>query len=112
MPRPGVVAVRHLAMEKLVLNQPGFQRREVHYSGHVQGVGFRYTVRRIAGRYEVTGFVRNLADGRVQLVVEGPPDQLTSMLDDIGEVLGRYIRNVDLHRSAATGEFAGFNITF
>jgi acylphosphatase len=45
------------------------QRREVHYSGHVQGVGFRYTTRSIARGYEVTGFVQNLEDGRVSRVV-------------------------------------------
>ena len=51
------------------------ERRVVHYSGRVQGVGFRYTVRTLATRFAVTGFVRNLADGRVQLVVEGGPGE-------------------------------------
>ena len=47
------------------------QQREIHYAGRVQGVGFRYTVRSLAARFDVTGFVRNLPDGRVHLVVEG-----------------------------------------
>ena len=47
------------------------QRREVYFSGRVQGVGFRYTVRMVASRFAVTGFVKNLPDGRVQLVAEG-----------------------------------------
>jgi acylphosphatase len=41
--------------------------KQVYYSGHVQGVGFRYTVKRIASGYEVTGWVKNLPDGRVEL---------------------------------------------
>ena len=41
--------------------------KQVIYSGRVQGVGFRYAVKRIAGGYEVTGWVRNLPDGRVEL---------------------------------------------
>ena len=45
-------------------------RREVYFSGQVQGVGFRYTVMRIASTLEVTGHVRNLPDGRVQLIAE------------------------------------------
>ena len=94
------------------MNQSVVQRREVHYSGHVQGVGFRYTVRRIASGYDVTGFVRNLADGRVQLVVEGAADQLNGMLGDVAESMGRHIRNAESCRCSATGEFGGFDITF
>src|SRR5262249_24196810 len=52
-------------------NDSQAQRATVHYSGHVQGVGFRYAARSIAGKYAVTGFVQNLSDGRVRLVVEG-----------------------------------------
>jgi acylphosphatase len=47
------------------------------YAGHVQGVGFRYTVRHLAGGFQVSGFVRNLADGRVEVVAEGTPAELT-----------------------------------
>ena len=44
---------------------------QVFYSGHVQGVGFRYTVKTVAWGFEVTGTVRNLQDGRVELIAEG-----------------------------------------
>ena len=50
--------------------------REIHYSGHVQGVGFRATAYSIASGLAVTGYVRNLPDGRVQLVAEGAANQL------------------------------------
>ena len=42
----------------------------VFYSGHVQGVGFRYTAKAVAAGFEVTGTVRNLADGRVELIAK------------------------------------------
>src|SRR2546426_1082957 len=61
------------------------QRRELHYRGHVQGVGFLYTVRDIARRYEVAGFVRNLPDGRVHLIAEGTADELDALLADPGQ---------------------------
>ena len=47
------------------------EQREVYYQGRVQGVGFRYAVRSLARRFAVDGFVRNLSDGRVELVAEG-----------------------------------------
>ena len=46
-------------------------RLQVLFSGRVQGIGFRYTVKQTALGYEVTGWVKNLADGRVELLVEG-----------------------------------------
>ena len=64
----------------------GVEQREIHYSGRVQGVGFRYTVRSLASRTAVTGFVKNLPDGRVQLVVEGPPDEIRVL---VGSRFGR-----------------------
>ena len=57
------------------------QRCEIYYSGRVQGVGFRYTVRSIAGRFAVTGFVKNLRDGRVQLVAEGLAEEIQRFLE-------------------------------
>lgn len=94
------------------MSSPGIERREVHYSGTVQGVGFRYTTRRIAGHYDVTGFVRNLDDGRVQLVVEGTSGQLDAMIRDLDQAMERYIQNADVMSCDGTGEFAEFRIAF
>ena len=55
-------------------------RRAAYYTGRVQGVGFRYTTQRIAADYPVDGFVKNLPDGRVELVAEGPPAQVQAFL--------------------------------
>jgi len=88
------------------------ERREVHYSGRVQGVGFRYTVRSLAGRYDVSGFVKNLRDGRVQLVAEGPPGEVAGLLEAVRGAMGRYIHDEHEETGPATGEFGGFDIRF
>jgi acylphosphatase len=85
-------------------------RKTVHYHGHVQGVGFRYTTQSIAKRYEVNGFVRNLPDGQVELVVEGEKHELAAFLDDVRERMVRYIRDERVDTQSASREFAGFEI--
>ena len=85
---------------------------QVHYEGMVQGVGFRYTTRRIASRLPVTGYVRNLPDGRVLLVAEGRPDQLQRLVDGVAAEMGRYVRRTTRNAVAATGHFEGFEIRF
>ena len=82
----------------------------VYYSGLVQGVGFRYTVCRLAGRFEVKGFVRNLSDGRVQVIAEGGTDQLDRFLESIESEMNDYIRATNLDRQEASGEFADFGL--
>jgi acylphosphatase len=86
------------------------QQREVCYAGRVQGVGFRYTVRSLAAQFDVTGFVRNLPDGRVDLVVEGAGDQIAALLGAIRQEMGRYIRETQETARPATGRFASFEI--
>ncbi|MCH7945088.1 MAG: acylphosphatase [Armatimonadetes bacterium] len=93
-------------------NQPKTARRTVYFSGQVQGVGFRYTTQRIAARYAVTGFVRNLPDGRVELVVEGLADQVDDFRRAIRHDLGAFIEAEGVTESAATGEFDAFRIAF
>lgn len=88
------------------------ERHEVYYSGRVQGVGFRYTVRWVAKRFAVTGFVRNLADGRVHLVAEGRPDEVRRFLDAIDAEMGRYVVDRQEQTAAASGRFQGFEIRF
>jgi acylphosphatase len=89
------------------------KRVQVFYSGHVQGVGFRYSVKYIAHGYEVTGFVRNLDDGRVELVAEGEETELKEFLEAItASQLGSCIRNAAADWLPATGEFKSFSITF
>lgn len=86
------------------------EQRDVHYSGRVQGVGFRYTARELAQRFEVSGYVENLADGRVRLVAEGEPAELDRFLEAVAKQLDRYIRGSDVRRHTAGGEFSDFSI--
>lgn len=55
----------------------------MHYEGRVQGVGFRYATRRLAQEYDVSGSVRNLPDGRVELVVTGDSDEVEAFLSAV-----------------------------
>ena len=88
------------------------ERREVHYSGQVQGVGFRYTTRNIAQQFHVTGYVRNLRNGSVEVIVEGEADELDRFLADLQERMRNYLREVQVDRTAATQQFEGFEIRF
>ena len=81
------------------------------YSGRVQGVGFRATVRQLACGYDVTGFVRNLPDGRVELVAEGEKKELEAFLQGIAESeLSGFIANRREEWAAAQGDLRGFTI--
>ena len=84
--------------------------REVWYSGHVQGVGFRYTTCSIARGYSVTGFVQNLPDGRVHLVVEGTVEQVRLFLAAIADRMSGLIREVKWDQRPATGQYRDFEI--
>ncbi len=86
-------------------------RMQVLYSGRVQGVGFRYTVKRVAAGFEVTGTVRNLPDGRVELVVEGAEPELKDFQQAIRDAgMEHFIQNEDVSWREATSEFRGFEI--
>lgn len=88
------------------------ERRDLLYSGRVQGVGFRYTTREIADRFAVAGYVQNLPDGRVRLVAEGETNELERFLAAVAAELERYIADVQSRAAEATGEFAGFGIKY
>jgi acylphosphatase len=69
--------------------------RIVHYTGRVQGVGFRYTAASIARRHSVRGWVSNLDDGRVQMLIEGAVKDVEKCLQAIRQYWGEKI--VDEH---------------
>lgn len=74
-------------------------------------MGFRYSTREVACGYEVTGWVRNLPDGRVELVAEGEEAEVQGFLEGIrASHLASYIRGQDVTWTTATGEFDGFEI--
>ena len=87
------------------------RRMQVYYSGRVQGVGFRYQSRQVASGFEVTGIVRNLPDGRVELVAEGSEEELKAFREAIRECgLGPMIRDEREFWSESRNEFRGFEI--
>lgn len=98
--------------ETLDVNASSSQRQEVFFTGNVQGVGFRYTAQRVAAGYAVTGFVRNLRDGRVQIVLEGQAQQIDSFLASLQARMRGYVRNMTASEVASTGEFSSFEIRY
>ena len=86
------------------------QQRELYYAGRVQGIGFRYTARSLAGGFDVAGFVRNLPDGRVHLVVEGATAELDKFLDAVKAEIGYYVKEIEQTERPASGRFQGFEI--
>ena len=70
------------------------ERRRLYYSGRVQGVGFRFISHRLAGEFGVSGSVRNLADGRVELIAQGDAEVVTAYLGAISRELAEKIHTV------------------
>ncbi len=87
-------------------------RRTVYYSGRVQGVGFRYTAEGLARGFEVSGTVRNLPDGRVELVAEGTTEEVDRFVEAVGRQMGRYITRASATEGSTGGGFDGFRIAF
>jgi acylphosphatase len=84
---------------------------QIFYSGNVQGVGFRYTVKTVATGFELSGTVRNLPDGRVELVAEGIKDELKAFQQAIRESgLEHFIRDEQVAWSEPQNQFRGFEI--
>jgi acylphosphatase len=81
--------------------------KRVLFTGRVQGVGFRYTARRLAANYLVAGYVRNMPDGRVELVVEGESAEVDRFLEALGQQMAGYIEDRTIHEEAPGG-YRGF----
>lgn len=89
--------------------------KQIHvlFSGAVQGVGFRYTTERIARHFEVTGYVKNLPNGKVETVAEGEEQALKDFLQALCDSdMKSYIRDVHTEWSEATGKFQGFGVAY
>jgi acylphosphatase len=85
---------------------------EIFYSGRVQGVGFRYTVKTVAAGFEITGTVRNLSDGRVELTAEGTRAELEAFRAAIRDAgLKIYIHDENINWIEAQNKFRNFEIT-
>jgi acylphosphatase len=87
-------------------------RRHLYYTGRVQGVGFRYTAVGLARGRGVSGWVRNLADGRVEVVVEGDEAAVQGFLGAIRGRMGGYVRGAEERDEPPTGEFEAFDVAY
>ena len=86
--------------------------KHIIFSGTVQGVGFRFTAHRIANRYQLTGFVRNLPDGNVEMLAQGQPEDIDNCIQDIKESLGGYVRETQIEEIPPDPRYMEFKITF
>lgn len=89
---------------------PEIHHEIAFFTGRVQGVGFRYSALQVAREFDVSGYVTNLPDGRVQLEVEGAPDQVAAFIAAIEERMHGYVRKVDRLPSVRVPQFQGFTI--
>ena len=89
------------------------KRFSASFSGAVQGVGFRYTTERVARHFEVTGYVRNLSSGKVELIAEGEEKALKDFLKAVREgPMSHYIQDIEINWSEPAGNFKEFGIAY
>ena len=88
------------------------EQRIVHFSGDVQGVGFRYTACHVAGRYAVGGYVKNLPDGRVECLLEGSTEEIDAFIAELAGQMSGYIRSQKQQVCPYTGGHGSFTVAF
>ncbi len=86
--------------------------RHIVFIGHVQGVGFRYTAQRIAEQCGLTGYIRNLPDGTVEMLAQGSVQDLDLCLEQIEEEFGGYVRDRRIEQVPASPRYTDFRIAF
>ena len=84
--------------------------QRIIYHGRVQGVGFRYTAASIARHYSITGYVRNLPDGTVEVVVDGHPTAVQPFLEKIAQTMHSQIDAIQVADCSQLEQFSGFEI--
>ncbi|HZZ19414.1 MAG TPA: acylphosphatase [Opitutaceae bacterium] len=89
---------------------PETHHETAYFAGRVQGVGFRYSALQVAREFEVSGFVTNLSDGRVQLEAEGRPEVVAAFIAAVEEKMHGFVRKVDRMSDRRSPQFSGFSI--
>ncbi len=89
-------------------------RAHIYYSGRVQGVGFRYTIQDCARRLGLTGWVKNLPDGRVEMTVEGTKENIDQLCRDVEDYFANIVgkRDVSSLLEISSKNFSSFDIIF
>ena len=86
--------------------------KRIVFTGRVQGVGFRFSAHSIARRIGLTGQVRNMANGTVEMVAQGTPETIDQCLCDLKETYQHSIREIIVEQIESAGEYTNFKITF
>ena len=86
--------------------------RHIIFTGRVQGVGFRFTAHRVANRHQLTGFVRNLPNGSVEMLAQGQLEDINDCIQDIQEEFSGYVRETKIDDVPSDPRHADFKITF
>jgi acylphosphatase len=86
--------------------------KHIVFSGRVQGVGFRFTALNIANRYGLTGYVRNLPDGEVEMVAQGTAEMIDTCVRDLQESFVGTISHIDIEDATSDPKLTDFRITF
>jgi acylphosphatase len=86
--------------------------KHVIFTGHVQGVGFRYTARSIARQYPVSGYVRNLPDGTVEMFVQGAPADIDNYIQDVQQELAGHVHETQIEPAPINPRYQNFEIAF
>ena len=86
--------------------------KHIIFIGRVQGIGFRFTALDIANRYKLTGMVRNVPDGTVEMIAQGPSDDIADCIRDIKEAFEDYIRETKTEEVPPDPQYTNFKITF
>jgi acylphosphatase len=86
--------------------------KHIIFSGQVQGVGFRFTAFNMANRHQLTGFVRNLPDGTVEMLIQGFSQAIDDCIQDIKEYFSGYIRETKIKEIPSNSQYKDFEITF
>jgi len=86
--------------------------KHILFSGQVQGVGFRYTANRIAARYNLTGFVRNLPNGDVEMLAQGSEQDIDTCIAEIQDYFAGYIQDTKIEPVPYSNRHTNFRVTF
>ena len=86
--------------------------KHIIFTGRVQGIGFRFTALSAANHYKLTGFVRNIRNGDVEMLAQGPPDDIDKCVQEIKKTIGSYVAEVKIEDVAFDPQYKDFKITF
>ncbi len=86
--------------------------KRIIFIGRVQGVGFRFTARRAASRRQLTGFVRNVPDGTVEMLAQGRSEDVDDCIQDIKEYFAGYLTETRIEEIPPDPRYTDFKITF